>query len=108
MPLPMIGFISALSAASPSLVYHSDTFDPINNPPPADAKDRALQEAEELDALQQLNDFLTHYSAYRDDSDDEQWRYRVLIRDLIDEGPVFVPDQGELAPTYSPFYMYDN
>ena len=84
----MAGFTSALAAHS-----SSDTFDSINNLP-TDPKDRAVQEEEELDALQQLSDFLTHPSY---EPDHQQWRYRVLIRDLMDQGPVFVADQGELA-----------
>lgn len=57
----------------------------------SDPRDRARQEAEEQDAQEQLYDFIC-YQNFR--PTDDQWRYRVLIRDLMDEGPVFVAEQG--------------
>lgn len=92
----MGGFTSALALRPPSLLVYSDeSFDSINNPP-TDPKDRVKQVAEEEDALQQISDFLAH-SCY--DSNDNEWRLRVSVRDLLDEEALTIEDQGEVALT---------
>lgn len=96
MAVPLVGFTSALALRSSSLLHSDDSYDPINNPA-SDAKDRAIQEAEEQDALLQISDFLVH-SDY--DSNDAQWRFRVCIHDLLDEDVLAEEDQGEMGLSY--------
>lgn len=89
----MPGFTSATLVETPSLTFDSDdsgSFGSVNKDI-SDPTDRARQEDEEQDAQEQLYDFMCYQNF---SPTDDQWRYRVLIRDLMGEGPVFVAEQG--------------
>lgn len=90
----MPGFTSAMQAEPPNLTFDSDSsYDSVNKDS-LGLGERARLEAEEQDAQEQLYDFICYQNC---SPTDDQWRYRVLIRDLMDEGPVFVAEAGEFA-----------
>jgi hypothetical protein len=80
---------------NPILTLSSDlSLTSINNDD-NNANERVKEEEEEEDdAQQQIVDFLTEQERSPTDS---EWRYRVMIRDLLEDGSVLMAEPGERA-----------